>query len=292
MRRLFLGCLVTSALLCGVSTEPMQAQVRASERGTVSQTVDGTTITVDYSRPRARGRKGFGDEVKWGEVWTPGANQATTIEVSNNVQLDGHPLAKGKYSVWMEVKEHGDWTLIIDTMANRFHMNRPKPDSSQLRYAVHPQKTESTEALTWSFPAITATGTTLVMQWGRVRVPIRITVPPSHPIVFSPDSARRYLGEYIMISTDTVPDSSRYTVTYENGSLWGNWEDPPMPEMGHMLLIHTGDGVFLPALWKNGELYDVMDYVAMTFPGEGDQSSGFELRGDDDELWARGVRKH
>ena len=32
------------------------AQVRASELATVSQTVDGTTLTIEYSRPKARGR--------------------------------------------------------------------------------------------------------------------------------------------------------------------------------------------------------------------------------------------
>jgi len=32
------------------------AQLRASERGYVAQNVDGTRVTVDYSRPRARGR--------------------------------------------------------------------------------------------------------------------------------------------------------------------------------------------------------------------------------------------
>ena len=41
------------------------AQVKASEPASVSQTVDGTTITVVYSRPQARGRDSlFGGEVK------------------------------------------------------------------------------------------------------------------------------------------------------------------------------------------------------------------------------------
>ncbi len=35
---------------------PAQAQIKASERGGVHQTIDGTTITIDYARPRARGR--------------------------------------------------------------------------------------------------------------------------------------------------------------------------------------------------------------------------------------------
>ena len=54
------------------------AQVRASEAASVSQTVDGTKITIEYSRPRGRARDSlFGKVVPWGEVWTAGANLAT-----------------------------------------------------------------------------------------------------------------------------------------------------------------------------------------------------------------------
>jgi DUF2911 family protein len=72
---------------------PVAAQVRASEPASISQTVDGTKLTVTYSRPRARARDSlFGKVVTWGEVWTPGANLATTLELSKNAKLEGHPI--------------------------------------------------------------------------------------------------------------------------------------------------------------------------------------------------------
>ena len=40
---------IASALPIALATSA-QSQIRASERGAVSQTVDGTVITVDYSR--------------------------------------------------------------------------------------------------------------------------------------------------------------------------------------------------------------------------------------------------
>src|ERR1043166_8508411 len=84
-----------------------RAQVRASEAASVSQTVDGTKLTIEYSRPRGRARDSlFGKVVPWGLTWTPGANFATTLEVSKDVRINGHPLAKGKYSVWMRSEEH------------------------------------------------------------------------------------------------------------------------------------------------------------------------------------------
>src|SRR4051812_47371942 len=86
---------LTPALAC--------AQIRASEHGTVTQRVSGTTISVEYDRPVARGRTLFGEGgvVHWGDKWTPGANWATTIDVDTDVRIDGQPLPKGKYSIWL-----------------------------------------------------------------------------------------------------------------------------------------------------------------------------------------------
>jgi Protein of unknown function (DUF2911) len=55
---------------------PAQAQCKFS---------DGKTITVDYSSPRAKGRKIFGELVPYGQVWRTGANEATTFVVNENL---------------------------------------------------------------------------------------------------------------------------------------------------------------------------------------------------------------
>ena len=117
---------VIALVLAGPAlTASAGAQIRASELGTVSQVIDGTRIAVEYSRPRARGRTDmFGGEVKWQEVWTPGANYATTFETNKNVKLNGQLLPKGKYSLWFIVRQAGDWTAVFDTTPRRFHYHR------------------------------------------------------------------------------------------------------------------------------------------------------------------------
>ncbi len=92
------GALTVSLMALTVLAADAHAQIRASERGTVTQTVDGTTIKIDYSRPQARGRDDlYGGEIHWGEVWTPGANWATTIGVDHDVTINGHELPTGVY---------------------------------------------------------------------------------------------------------------------------------------------------------------------------------------------------
>ena len=64
------------ATLAGILALPLEAQIRGSERAVVTQTVDGTTISVDYARPRVRGRDpvfgAAGGIVDWDTYGPPG----------------------------------------------------------------------------------------------------------------------------------------------------------------------------------------------------------------------------
>src|SRR5438046_2812123 len=95
-----------------VVPDPAASQVRASERGSVSQTIDGTTVEVSYGRPALRGRTPFGGVVHWGEVWTPGANFSTTLRVSRPVRLGDQAVPAGTYSLWV-VATPTAWTLYL-----------------------------------------------------------------------------------------------------------------------------------------------------------------------------------
>ena len=50
---------------------------------------DGKTITIDYSSPRMKGRKIFGELVPYGKVWRAGANEATTFVTTGDTSVGG-----------------------------------------------------------------------------------------------------------------------------------------------------------------------------------------------------------
>jgi len=83
---------------------PAQAQCKFS---------DGKTITVDYSSPRAKGRKIFGDLVPYGEVWRTGANEATTFVTTASVSAEGKTAPAGSYTIFT-VPAADKWTLIVN----------------------------------------------------------------------------------------------------------------------------------------------------------------------------------
>ncbi len=73
----------------------------------------GKTIKTDYSSPRMKGRKIYGDLVPFGEVWRTGANDATTFVTSSDVSVGGTAVPAGSYTLFT-VPNAGKWTLIIN----------------------------------------------------------------------------------------------------------------------------------------------------------------------------------
>lgn len=271
-----------------------QSQIRASERGAVSQTVDGTVIAVDYSRLQLRGRKNvFGRVVHPGEVWTPGANWATTFEVSRDVRLNGHEVPAGKYSVWI-VTGPAKWTVYLHRNAQLFHTQPPRLDSMFLSSRVAPGKGEHVEVLTFDFPRVAQDGATLRMRWGRTVVSLEILVRPSRPTVaMTEEEIALYLGSYLVTFNDEKGPSPEMRLELVNakGVLRGIVDGPREP--WQMEFIPTGESHrFLPAFLSDGKIFDVEVTSPVTFEMEAGRAVGFRSPGISTDIWMRAKRKN
>lgn len=191
--------LMVASLVLAWTAVPAAGQIRASERATVSQTIDGTVITVDYGRPQLRGRVPEATGVvKVEHMWTPGANWATTVQFSRAVRLNGKPVPAGKYSVWVEpaVKT---WQVHLHADPRLFHTQGPPASTMAASFEVTPVDEELTEVLTFDFPAVARTGTTLRLRWGRATVALQVEVEPSRPErVLTAETAGPYTGEFLV----------------------------------------------------------------------------------------------
>ncbi|MEO5815073.1 MAG: DUF2911 domain-containing protein [Gemmatimonadaceae bacterium] len=282
------------ALLTLGSAAPARAQIRASEIGSMSQVIDGTKLSMEYSRPRARGRDTlFGTRaVHWGEVWTPGANTATSLDVSKDVKLNGHAVPKGTYSVWFVVKRDGDWTMVLDPKVNRYHMDPPDSSGAQVRFAIRPEPSPFTELLTFSMSDIRANGGTLSFQWERVRIPIDVEVQPSLVMTLSAADAAPYLGKYSYVDSSAKPiKPSVFTITHENGTLKGEWQ-PADPYFRKFALIRIAPDWFAPGVYdKNGQIYEVYrPEITYEFTVRNGRAVSLKVRGDDDTISATAMR--
>ena len=167
--------LLASALVACPAAAQDAPKIKPSQHGTVSQRIADTTITLEYNRPVARGRELFGALVPYGKIWCPCADDATTIELTAAVKIDGHELAAGKYSVWT-LPNDGKWTIIFNRRAATWHTKYPEGQDA-LRLDVTPRVGAHMETLAFYFPMVEGKKAELVLHWGTTVVPVLIEVP-------------------------------------------------------------------------------------------------------------------
>lgn len=275
--------------------EPAASQIRGSEAAVTAQTVDGTTLTLEYSRPSARGRELFGGLVPWDVVWTPGANWSTTLAVTRTVRLNGVAVPEGKYSVWMTPREEAGWTLSLDPNAELFHFQKPDSTVQQIHVAVRPEPGPHREMLTWSFPAVSGDGALVQLEWGGTRVPVEVVVQPTEPVTLAADERALFLGSYEM-AFGPVPGwepEARLRIVEADGVIRGRLPFPLHP--GDELefdMVPAGRNRFSAALYHDGELFNVEP--AFTFEFDVDEDRGVatavRVRGIEGSVFAEGAR--
>jgi hypothetical protein len=144
--------------------------------GATVRTVIGTTdVVVEYHRPGVKGRKIWGDLVPYGEVWRLGANNATRIRFSTPVEVEGHDVPAGTYSLFA-IPGPDKWTLILNKQAEQWGAYFYKKEEDLVRFDVKPQTGPFTEWMVFSItPAGMGKGV-VEMAWESLRVPFTVEV--------------------------------------------------------------------------------------------------------------------
>ena len=122
-----------------------------------SVAINGQKITIKYSAPSMRKRVIFGGIEPYNRVWRAGANDATLLQTSGDLEFNGLLVPKGEYSlyVWLDPRQ---WQLIVnkqtgqlgleyhqDQDLGRVPMNMSRPPKPIERYKVTLAKTALTK---------------------------------------------------------------------------------------------------------------------------------------------------
>lgn len=141
---------------------------RPSPPATVSGKIGTTLVTIDYSSPAVKNRKVWGELVPYGKVWRAGANEATTIEFSQDVQVEGRHLAKGKYSIYT-IPNENQWTVIFNKATGQWGTEYDERHDA-LRVNVKPRTMSSMqERLTYQ---VVRSG--ILLRWDKLEIPVKI----------------------------------------------------------------------------------------------------------------------
>jgi hypothetical protein len=171
----------------GLTLLQMMAKSKSPE-DRVSYEKGDLKILISYSRPSKKGRDIFNHQglVPYGKVWRTGANEATSIETTQPLWIQGQKLNPGKYSLWTIPGEH-TWQVIFNSTYppypswgidyNGVPNRNPESDVAIAEVPVAPQETVM-EQFTISIEEVDD-GIELIFWWDRtlVAVPISVTAP-------------------------------------------------------------------------------------------------------------------
>ncbi|GAB3516568.1 DUF2911 domain-containing protein [Emticicia fontis] len=115
---------------------------RPSPPATATGEINGKKVTVNYGQPSVKGREVWGKLVPYGEVWRAGANEATTIEFSKDVTIEGKALPAGKYG-FFTIPNTNEWTIIFNKVPNQWGAFKYDASQDALRVTVKPKKSKT-----------------------------------------------------------------------------------------------------------------------------------------------------
>lgn len=148
---------------------------RPSPDATVSQFVGVTKITIDYSSPAVKDRKIWGELVPFGQVWRTGANEATTITLTDAVSINGTELVAGTYAIHC-IPNANEWEIIFSKDIPVDGSSTFDPKKEVLRIKAKPEEHHFMERMTFLFTNATENSVNVNLTWEKLKVAFKVDV--------------------------------------------------------------------------------------------------------------------
>lgn len=149
---------------------------RLSPKASVAYTIGLTDVKVNYGSPAVKERVIWGNIVPYDNVWRAGANEATTIEFSTDVNMEGQTLKAGKYALFI-IPGETDWTVIFNKKNDQWGAYSYDESEDALRITVTPKLNEGMqERLTYTIHDMKMDMGYVKLAWEKMRLYMRFKV--------------------------------------------------------------------------------------------------------------------
>jgi hypothetical protein len=158
-------------------TSPTRTVARRSLRHTVMTSIDGVRVAIEWGQPQMRGRNIWGELVPWGEVWMPGADEATVLTTDGPLKIGDIDLPAGDHTLYtMPTAERVQ--LLISRDVGQFHTVHDASLIIGRTDMAMNTKTDATEGLTFSLqPAADGHTATLALRWDKREYAVIVRKP-------------------------------------------------------------------------------------------------------------------
>lgn len=163
-----------------------------SQKAKVLQTVGLTDIKVVYHRPGVKERTIWGDLVPYDKVWRTGANDATLINFSTDVEIGGKKVEKGEYALFT-IPGKDEWTFIISKQVKLWGAMGYKDSEDVVRVTAKAMEAPHCEWLQFGFGKLSESSAFLYLHWEKVMVGFEIKVDTDGLVMAS---IKKSMGSY------------------------------------------------------------------------------------------------
>ena len=191
MRKLIFQVFAVIAMLSfsNLSTAQVVAP-DASPSAKFTQMVGLTEISVSYYRPGVKGRTIFAEDglVPYGKIWRTGANAATKISFSDDVNIGGKALSAGSYAILTKPMANAWEVMLFPYEASSFGSYVEKEPAATLSAEVSNMGAVTMENFMIMIDGLTNNSAMLHFIWDNTAASLPITVNTDDKVMASIDN--------------------------------------------------------------------------------------------------------
>lgn len=171
---------LTTAIVFALVAANVQAQTLKTPAPSPTQTLKQAfalgDVTIEYSRPSAKGRVVYGDVVPFGKIWRTGANGPTKITFTEKMKVEGKEVAAGTYALY-SIPNKDSWEVMLySDLKLGGDVTNYDAAKEVARVTIKPTKlTEKVESFTINMDNLRDSTATITLDWENTRVSINIT---------------------------------------------------------------------------------------------------------------------
>ncbi len=173
MKKTLSGILILIILMISNISYAQLELPRISQKASVMQRIGLMDVTINYSRPNVKGRVIWGELVPYNKVWRTGADEATTISISEDVTLNGNKVVAGKYALFT-IPGLDEWTIVINSVAKQWGAFNYDSTKDVIRFRIRPVENRLFESLTIYFSDVTTNSAVINIVWEKIKVSFNI----------------------------------------------------------------------------------------------------------------------
>lgn len=175
---------------------------------TVKQNFALGEITIEYSRPGAKGRVIFGDVVPYGKMWRTGANASTKISFSDDVTIEGNLVPAGTYALYTLPGKDSWEIMLYKDLTLGGNLSDYKKENEQLRFTVKPSAYgQKIETFTIAIDDIKPTSCNIELIWEQTKIAFKVSTDIDSKIMKNID---------VVMANDSRPYYTAANYYYEN----------------------------------------------------------------------------